>query len=172
MVTPSKVTKRYKVLLEESWYHEQAEDRLSDRRWYEIIPCRGFKPRPGQEGPFISLYDEDPPTLKLYTTRRKQAMAIWREIKKHAGTRADFYFDEEAVLYFPPGLLETVAEMAGARKKPPPRIMTDEQKAALAEMGRKALQKLRESTSKPLQNDPILNDPDPGKGVGRRKRKV
>lgn len=52
----SKLTRRYRILLEESFTSERQEVRNPDRRWDEIIPCQGFKPGPPQEGPFISLY--------------------------------------------------------------------------------------------------------------------
>lgn len=165
LVTISKLTKRYKVILEESWYHEKPEVRKPDRRWYEIIPCRGFKPRPEQEGPFICLYDEVPPTLKLYTTRRKQAMAIWKQIKKHRGTQADFHMDEEAVLYFPPELLEMVAETSGALRK---RRLTESHKEAMA-LGREKAgltrdEKGRITHSGTPEKPPKLNDLPPGRG--------
>src|SRR4030042_5566643 len=81
--------KRYRILMEESWQHETAENKKGQEAWYEIIPCRGFKPGPPQEGPFIGLFSEDPPTLQLFTTRVGNAKSIWNEInKKHPGTRA------------------------------------------------------------------------------------
>jgi hypothetical protein len=70
-ITLSKLSKRFRVALEESWQGELASN--PDRRWLEIIPCKGFKKGPGQEGPFISLFSEDPPTLKLYTSRPRNA---------------------------------------------------------------------------------------------------
>ena len=131
----SNLTKRFRVLLEESFAHERPEVRNPDRRWYEIIPCKGFKPGPGQEGPFISLFSEDPPTFHLHTDRVKHAKIIWRQIRKEPGTRADF-MDGEAILYFPPTLLEQVAELADGRKKRPP--MSEDQKMKLAEARQKA----------------------------------
>ncbi len=136
----SNLTKRFRVTLEESFAHERPETRTPDRRWYEVIPCQGFKKPPEQEGPFISLYSEDPPTLMLFTNRVINGKSIWNSIKKHPGTRADFHMDGEAVLYFPPELLSTVAEMAGARKK---RILTEEQRAALIERGKAGREALK-----------------------------
>jgi hypothetical protein len=134
----SKLTRRFRVTLEESW---QGESKNSERRWLEIIECLGFKKGPGQEGPFISLYSEDPPTLQLYTNRVQNAKRIWGAIKKHLGTRADFHMDGEAVLFFPPSCLGIVATLASGRKR---RILTEEQRAALIErgkVGREALKK-------------------------------
>jgi hypothetical protein len=134
----SKLTRRFRVALEESWQGELASN--PDRRWLEIIPCKGFKKGPGQEGAFIGLYSEDPPLLKLYTDRPRNAHAIWEEIKGHPGTKADFALDGEAVLFFPPELLATVAEMAGARKK---RILTGDQRAKLIEAGKPGIDALK-----------------------------
>ena len=116
-----------RIALEESWYHERPEVRNPDRRWYEIIPCKGFKPAPMQEGPFICLFQEAPPLLKLYSNRPQNAKNIWEELKKHEGCRADFHLDGEAELFFPLGLLPLVAEMADARKR---RQLSEAQKEA------------------------------------------
>ncbi len=132
----SNLTRRFRVALEESWFHERPEVRNPDKRWYEIIPCRGFKKGPPQEGPFISLYSEDPPTLQLYTNRAQNAKNIWKEIKRHPGTRADFDLQGEAILFFPSALLEQVAELADGRRKRPP--MSEDQKMKLAEARQKA----------------------------------
>jgi hypothetical protein len=101
---------RYKIVLEESWHHERPEVRRTNRRWYEMIPCR-------HDG-FIMLYAEKPTiVLQFYTTRVKNARHIWKEIKSHPGCKADFHFDGEAVLYFPLELIHQVAEKAGAKVK-------------------------------------------------------
>jgi len=134
MVIISRLTKRFRIFREESWYHEKSEIRKPDQRWHEIIPLKGFVAGPPQEGPYISLYSEEPPILQLYTNRVKQARGIWKEIKKIPGCRADFHLDGEAVLYFPPQLLERVAEMAGGRKR---RQLSEEQRARLIEAGEK-----------------------------------
>jgi hypothetical protein len=134
MIFLSRLTKRFRVALEESWQGELASN--PDRRWLEIIPCKGFKKGPGQEGSFIGLYSEDPPTLQLYSDRPITAKKIWQAIRDHPGTRADFALDGEAVLFFPPTLLEKVAGMAGARKK---RILTEEQRAKLIAAGKRTL---------------------------------
>jgi len=83
---------------------------------------------------------EDPPTLQLYSDRPITAKKIWQVIKDHPGTRADFDLDGEAVLFFPPALLEKVAEMAGARKK---RILTEDQRAKLIEAGKPGIDALK-----------------------------
>ena len=152
-ITLSKLTRRFRVALEESWQGELASN--PDRRWLEIIPCRGFKKGPGQEGSFIGLFSEDPPTLQLYSDRPITAKKIWQAIKDHPGTRADFALDGEAVLFFPPALLEKVAEMAGARKK---RILTEEQRAKLIEAGKPgidALKKWREQRAQAQESPQI-----------------
>jgi len=127
--------KRYRVLMEESWQHETGENKKGQEAWYEIIPCRGFKPGPPQEGPFIGLFSEDPPTLQLFTTRVGNAKSIWNEINKHPGTRADFHLDGEAMIFFPttPELLHKVAALAGARRR---RVLSPEHKAKLLEAGK------------------------------------
>jgi hypothetical protein len=131
----SKLTRRYRVLLEESFPSERQEVRNPDRRWYEIIPCQGFKPGPQQEGPFIGLYSEDPPILQLYSDRPINAKSIWDKIKEYPGCSVDFGMDGEIVLYFPveAELLDIVAGMAGGRKK---RILTEEQRSRLIEAGK------------------------------------
>ena len=142
----SKLTRRFKIGLEESWQGELASN--PDRRWLEIIPCKGFKKGPGQEGSFIGLFSEDPPTLQLYSDRPITAKKIWQAIKNHPGTRADFDLDGEAVLFFPPELLEKVAEMAGGRKR---RQLSEDHRAKLIEagkVGRDALQKWQVERSK------------------------
>jgi hypothetical protein len=152
----SKLTSRFRVALEESWQGELASN--ADRRWLEIIPCGGFKKGPGQEGSFIGLYSEDPPTLQLYSDRPMTAKKIWQAIKDRPGTWADFALDGEAVLFFPPALLEKVAEMAGARKK---RQLSEEHRRKLIEagkVGRGALKKWQAERSKGDQKDLNSND--------------
>ena len=71
---------RYRIVLEESWYHEQPEIRKPDRRWYEQIPCKG--------GAFISLYAETPTIiLQLYTPRVKNARFIFGHLKDFPGVK-------------------------------------------------------------------------------------
>lgn len=124
---------RYKITLEESWYHERPEVRGPDRRWYEQLPCRG--------GAFIGLYSETGGVmLQLSTPRPKNARLIYEKIKHHPKVRADFHFDGEAIVYFPPELVDIVAEMAGARKK---RRLSAEARAKLAERGIAALESYR-----------------------------
>ncbi len=158
----SKLTKRFRVALEESWQGELASN--PDRRWLEIIPCKGFKKGPGQEGSFIGLFSEDPPTLQLYSDRPITAKKIWQAIKNHPGTRADFALDGEAVLFFPPALLEKVAAMAGARKK---RILTEEQRAELIEAGKRTLYAPRKSSDPGAESKvgTKIEDFSPAKGV-------
>jgi hypothetical protein len=126
---------RYRIVLEESWHHERPEIRKPDRRLYEQIPCKG--------GAFIGLYAEMPSiVLQLYTPRVKNARFIFGHIKGLLGVKADFHFDGEAVIYFPPELLHQVAEMAEARVK---RRLSPEARARVAERGRAALEKYRKT---------------------------
>jgi hypothetical protein len=134
MIVLSKLTKRFRVALEESWQGELASN--PERRWLEIIPCNGFKKGPGQEGSFIGLFSEDPPTLHLYSNRPITAKKIWQAIKHYPGCRADFALDGEAIIFFPPALLDKVAEIAGARKR---RILSEGQRARLIESGKRTL---------------------------------
>ena len=111
-----------KIALEESWQRDDPEVRTPDRIWYEQIPCRG--------GAFIGLYSLDPLILQLYTPRVKNAKVVWEAIKDIPGSRADFHFDGEAVLFFPLEAIHMVAHLAGARKR---RRLSEEHKARLAE---------------------------------------
>lgn len=126
---------RYKLALEESWYHEVQEVRGPDKRWYLQIPCKG--------GAFIGLYAETPDTiLQLYTPRVKNARIIWEQLKSQPGCQADFHMDGEAVLYFPPEMLHLVAKIAGARVR---RRLSPEARLKVAERGRAALEKYRKT---------------------------
>ena len=154
-VSLSSLTTLYRVTLEESFAHERPEVRNPDKHWYEIIPCQGFRPGPPQEGPYIGLFSEAPPTLHLFTNRVGNARSILEEIKDCPGVRADF-MDGEVILCFPatPELLHKVAVMAGARKR---RQLSAEHRAKLVEagkVGREALkkwQKERTQTQKSTQ---------------------
>jgi hypothetical protein len=117
--------RRYKIALDESWAHETPEVRTPDRIWYEQIPCQG--------GAFISVYSLDPLVLQIWTIRPPNAKKVWEAIKDYAGASADFVFDGEAVIRFPPEALSTVAELAGARKK---RRLSPEARARLIEQGK------------------------------------
>jgi hypothetical protein len=140
---------RYRIVLEESWYHEQPEIRRPDRRWYEQIPCKG--------GVFISLYAETPTIiLQLYTPRVKNARFIFGHIKGFPGVKADFHFDGEAALYFPPELLDRVAEMAEARVK---RVLSPEAKIKAAERGRAALERYRKANQQSVNYPQIGSVP-------------
>lgn len=125
---------RYRIALEESWYHERPEVRNPDRIWYEQIPCQG--------GAFIGLYSLEPLILHLYTPRVKNARTIWEAIKDMPGARADFHFDGEAEIFFPLEAVHTVADLAGARKK---RRLSEAHKIKLAEQGYSALKKYRKA---------------------------
>lgn len=121
-------TGRYRIALDEAWKYERPEVRNPDRRWYEQIPCRG--------GGFIYLESEDPtPVLKLYTPMVKSARAIFNKIKHIPGVTADFHYDGEAMILFPPEVLNQVAELAGARKKRQGRRLSAAEKSQLVEAG-------------------------------------
>ncbi len=114
--------RRYRIVLEESWHHERPEVRNPDRIWYEQIPCQG--------GAFIGIYSLSPLSLQLSTPRVQNAKKVWEAIKDVAGARADFHFDNEAVIYFPIEAIHIVASLAVARKK---RKLSEAHKAKLAE---------------------------------------
>ncbi|MDD3582244.1 MAG: hypothetical protein PHW74_14660 [Desulfobacca sp.] len=128
---------KYKIVMDESWHHSQGEDRETARKWFEMVPCRG--------GAAIYLFSENPPTLALYTPRKKNAVRICQEVK---GTRADL-LDGEAVVYFSPEFLGQVAALARAKQK---RRLSPEHKKKLTEAGKVALQRYRELNS----NDQFL----------------
>ncbi len=129
MVVLSKLSDRYRLALDEAWQYERPEVRNPDRRWYEQMPCRG--------GAFIFLDAEDPtPVLQLYTPMVKSARVILNHIKHIPGVTADFHYDGEAVIYFPPEVLDQVAAMAGARKKRQGRKLTPAEKSNLLEAGK------------------------------------
>ena len=111
---------------------------------------KGFKPGPPQEGPFIGLYSEDPPTLQLYSNRTINGDSIWKEIKKHPGCSADFSMDGEVVLYFlaEANLLNIVARMAGGRKK---RILSEEQRTRLIKAGKSGRDALKRWRNQKVQ---------------------
>jgi hypothetical protein len=141
------VGKHYRLELEESWYHELPEIRIPDRIYYERIPCQG--------GAFIGLYSLDPPTLKLYTPRPKNARGIFQAIKHIPGVKADFHFDGEAELYFPPEAIHVVAPLAGARKK---RRLSPEHRAKAAAQGTANFMAYRKTKAQAPKTTPILND--------------
>lgn len=129
---------RYRIVLEESWQHERPEVRNPDRIWYEQIPCQG--------GAFIGLYSLNPLVLHLYTPRVKNAKKVWEAIKDVPGTRADFHFDGEAVLYFPLEAVRQVAELAGARRK---RRLAESLKVKFAEGRKKGMEAIKIANSSP-----------------------
>jgi hypothetical protein len=55
-------------------------------------------------------------------------------MKKFLGLKVE-WLDGEAAIYFPPELLDQIAEMAGARKKRQGRKLTAEEKAKLVAAG-------------------------------------
>lgn len=146
---------RYRIVLEESWHHERPEVRNPDRIWYEQIPC--------QDGAFIGFYSLSPLILQLSTARVKNAHKIWGAIKDVAGTKADFHFDSEAVIYFPLEAVHIVAEIAGARKR---RRLAEVHKAKLAVVGKAHRFKAKICGSDRQENEVNLNDSNKGKDRG------
>ena len=122
-------SRKYKVFKEESWYHERPEVRAADWMWYEQLHCPN-------DLSFIGLYSLDPIIYQFSTDRPMTAKKIWVVIKDKPGVRADFHFDGEAILYFPPDLVVLVAYMAGARKKRQGRKMSAEEREKLVEAGK------------------------------------
>ena len=120
---------KYKIFKEESWYHERPEVRAADWMWYEQLHCPN-------DSSFIGLYSLDPITYQFSTDRPRTAEKIWTVTKDKPGVRADFHFDSEAILHFPPELVVLVAEMAGARKKRQGRKMNAEEREKLIEAGK------------------------------------
>lgn len=163
-VVLSKLTKCFRIVIEESFKHERLEVRNPDSPWYDIFPCQGFKPGPPQARPFIGLYSEDPTNVQLYTRKVQNAKNIWEHITGKPNCRPDFYFDREGVIFFPPEQLDVVAEGAVARVKRQGRPMTPEQKANLAAMGKEALKKLREATSQTQESPQIEAMPTQSRG--------
>ena len=127
MKNPTSLTKftggRYRVSLDPTWKEERA-DRRDEKIWYEQILCTG------KSEDFICLYSLSPIILKFASSRKKLAKIIWEKISHFAGAKADFIYDGEAVLLFPPEALQIVCEMAGAKKK---RSMSPEQKEVVRE---------------------------------------
>jgi len=75
-ITLSNLTKRFRLALEESWQGELASN--PDRRWLEIIPCKGFKEGLGQEGSSTSLFSEDSARVLIMSTGDLPDMALPR----------------------------------------------------------------------------------------------
>jgi hypothetical protein len=115
---PSLIGNRYRLTLEESWFHETAPDKEANRLYYEQVVCLG--------GAFFGIFTIDPLLFTLWTPRPRNAANIWEAIKHFPGATVKF-LDGEAVLRFPKEAVHIVAEIAGARKK---RQMTEAQKVA------------------------------------------
>ena len=137
---------RYRIALDESWKAEAADQR-GDKVWYEQIPCQG-------EDCFISVYSLEPFILQLSTSRPKNARTVREAIKGIPGAKADFHFDGEAVIYFPPEVLPQVAELAGAKKR---RRLSEAHKAKLAEVGKAHQFKGKSYGSNGAENAVVLN---------------
>lgn len=77
-----------------------------------------------------------PSTLPLnhpygFASRLKNARLVWEAVKDIPGATADFHFNGEAAIHFPPEALPKVPVLAGARKK---RRLSEDHKAKLAEV--------------------------------------
>jgi hypothetical protein len=143
--------KRFKIFMDESWQHEVIK-KPGDEIWYYQLHC------PNADS-FISLYSLDPIIFHFSTDRPITANKIWQEIKNLPDTWADFHFDGEAILYFPPELVIKVAKMAGARKKR--RRATEAEKAVLAKGRKQGVEALIAGGFMPgtdEQNTPNLRD--------------
>lgn len=141
---------RYRLILEESWYHERAEIRNPEKRWYEQIPtlCGGH----------IMLYAETPEIiLEYYTPRARQtATKIFEQFEGEQGVRIDTHFSgSESILYFPAYLLDRVATLAGARRR---RRLPDKSKEAFAEGRKKGMEALQKLKILLVQADATLQD--------------
>jgi hypothetical protein len=109
---------RYRIELDESWYHEHPEVRAGNQHWYETIPCRG--------GGLIYLYSETENLLVLLTPA-KLGQRVLQEV---AGAWLRGQPGEETEILFPAEALHQVAEIARARRK---RRLSPEHKAKLTE---------------------------------------
>ncbi|MFZ5447883.1 MAG: hypothetical protein ACOZFS_04510 [Thermodesulfobacteriota bacterium] len=138
---------RYRIELDECWKHEKPEVRNPDRIWYELISCKG--------GACICLYSLNPPALKLSTSRPKNAREIYEAVRHMPGVKADFHYNGEAEIFFPPTAFHTVAPLAGARKK---KRLSPEHKARLAEQGRANLEHYRKANIQTPKTYPIFDD--------------
>jgi hypothetical protein len=118
---PALIGNRYRLTLEESWFHEMAPDKEANRLYYEQVICLG--------GAFFGIFTIDPLLFTLWTPRPRNAANIWEAIKHFPGATAQF-LDGEVVLKFPKEAVHIVAEIAGARKK---RQYTEAQKTASIE---------------------------------------
>lgn len=141
--------KRYRILVEESWYHEKSENKVSFEGWYELVPttCGGF----------IGLFQEKPAViLQFYTPKqRPTCRKLAEQFKDTPGVRLDDWFSgNETVLFFPVELFGQVAEAVGARKKRQGRPLTDAQKAAFAEGRKKGMAALKKGRDSLLSGPP------------------
>jgi|GEM_PF-2206471 hypothetical protein len=150
----SDLTKRFRIVLEEG--SERGADHLG---FCQLIPCKGFRPGPGQSGPFIGLHSEAPLVLMLYTDRVQNAKNIWNAIEQRPGTRADFALDGEALIFFGPELLKIVAEMAGGRKR---RQLSAEHRAKLVEAGKAGRAALKKWRAQRVQSQNSTPNEAPG----------
>jgi hypothetical protein len=114
---------RWKLVFDESWAAETAENKMGEKHWYQQIPCTC--------GGHISLYALNPITLKFYTPRqRPTCRKLAAQFKNNPGVSLDDWFDgSESVFYFPVELFEQVAAAVGARKQ---RQLSEAQKEAMA----------------------------------------
>ena len=113
--------KRYKVQLDEAWFHERPEVKRGNRHWYEQIPC--------ENGGVIYLYSETERLLTLVTGK----IIGKRILQEVNGAKLRLEAWREMEILFPAEMIHQVAEIAGARRK---RHLSSEQRAQLIESGR------------------------------------
>lgn len=120
--------RRWKVVMEESWGSETAENKKRQEGWYEIVPtaCGGF----------IGLFQHHPTViLQFFTPKiRPTCRKLFEQFKDIPGVSLDVRFDgHETMLLFPASLFLEVAQAVGARKR---RVLSSEHRAKLAEAGK------------------------------------
>ena len=119
---------RYRVTYEESYFVERSRQTVVDP-WLMIIPCRFGHIFPHGDDILAASVDGFP----------KIAGRLRRLAGVHIHQDGDF---GELTVLFPVGTFDTVAEIMRPRRR---RQLTDQQRAELAERGRRALAGFREA---------------------------
>lgn len=114
---------RWKLVFDESWTVETADNKVGEKYWYQQIPCSC--------GGHISLYALNPIVLQFYTPRqRPTCRKLAAQFEDVPGVSLDDWFDgSETVLFFPVALFVQVATAVGARRR---RQISEAQKEAMA----------------------------------------
>lgn len=94
---------RQKLVFDECWTAETADNKVGEKHWYQQIPCSC--------GGFIGLYSLHPVILQFWSPKpKKTASKIYEDYKATPQVRLDNAMDGwEVVLYFPIELLHIVA---------------------------------------------------------------